>query len=204
MFPNVVLCLPGPRQQVASLSHIASWGSNERNWRKIINQTNMGSLEDHFQHLNILCLPKLYSFSVGKFMHSYHNKLLPNHLDEDFIPLSSIHYHSTTLATSRNLFSPRVVLLNFVGPKVWSSILDDIKFSTTFTFEWKLKKHLLHEKIPNFELQQHFTCPEQNTVYSSILYLFFAFSVCLLFTFRHEVQFLFSSFLLCFLLYLII
>jgi len=60
----------------------------------------MGSLEDHFQHLNILCLPKLYSFSVGKFMHSYHNKLLPNHFDEYFIPLSSIHYHSTRLATS--------------------------------------------------------------------------------------------------------
>jgi len=37
---------------------------------KIINPTNMGSLEDHFQHLNILCLPKLYSFSIGKFMHS--------------------------------------------------------------------------------------------------------------------------------------
>jgi len=36
---------------------------------KIINPTNTGSLE-HFQHLNILCLPKLYSFSVGKFMHS--------------------------------------------------------------------------------------------------------------------------------------
>ena len=32
---------------------------------KIINPTNMGSLEEHFQHLNILCLPKLYSFSVG-------------------------------------------------------------------------------------------------------------------------------------------
>jgi len=30
--------------------------------RKIINPKNMGSLEDHFQHLNILCLPKLYSF----------------------------------------------------------------------------------------------------------------------------------------------
>jgi len=72
---------------------------------KIINPTNMGSLEEHFQHLNILCLPKLYSFSVGKFMHSYHNKLLPNHFDEYFIPLSSIHYHSTRLATSRNLFT---------------------------------------------------------------------------------------------------
>jgi len=71
---------------------------------KIINPTNMGSLEEHFQHLNILCLPKLYSFSVGKFIHSYHNKLLPNHFDEYFIPLSSIHYHSTRLATSRDLF----------------------------------------------------------------------------------------------------
>jgi len=119
---------------------------------KIINPINSGSLEEHFQHLNILCLPKLYSFSVGKFMHSYHNKLLPNHFDEYFIPLSSIHYHSTRLATSKNLFLPRVnsssgkCSLKFIGPKVWSSIPDDIKFSTTFTFKWKLKKHLLHEK----------------------------------------------------------
>jgi len=52
---------------------------------KIINPTNTGSLEEHFQHLNILWLPKLYSFSLGKFMHSYHNKLLPNHFDENLI-----------------------------------------------------------------------------------------------------------------------
>ena len=119
---------------------------------KIINPTNMGSLEDHFQHLNILCLPKLYSFSVGKFMHSYHNKLLPNHFDEYFVPLSLIHCHSTRLATSKNLFLPRVnsssgkCSLKIIGPKVWSSIPDDIKFSTTFTFKWKLMKHLLYEK----------------------------------------------------------
>jgi len=36
--------------------------------------------------------------------------------------------------------------LTFVGPEVWSSIPDCIKSSTTFTFKWKLKKHLLHEK----------------------------------------------------------
>ena len=92
-------------------------------------------------------------------MHSYHNKLLPNPFDEYFVPLSSIHYHSTRLATSKNLFLPRVnsssgkCSLKFMGPKVWSSIPDDIKFSTTFTFKWKLKKHLLHEKkipIMNF------------------------------------------------------
>ena len=117
---------------------------------KIINHS--ASPEEHFQHLNILCLPKLYSFPVGKFMHSYHNKLLPNHFDEYFVPLSSIHYHSTKLATSKNLFLPRVnsssgkCSLKFIGPKVWSSISDDIKFSTTFTYKWKLMKYLLHEK----------------------------------------------------------
>ena len=90
---------------------------------KIINPTNMGSLEEHFQHLNILCLPKLHSFSVGKFMHSYHKKLFPNHFDEYFIPLCSIHYHSTRLATSKNLFLPRVssstgkCSLKCIGPK---------------------------------------------------------------------------------------
>jgi len=118
---------------------------------KIINRINLGSLEKHFQHY-ILCLPKLYSFSVGKFMHSYLNKLLPNHFDEYFVPLSSIHYHSTRLATSKNLLLPRVnsssgkCSLKFIGPKVWSSIPDDIKFSTTFTFKRKFKKHLLHEE----------------------------------------------------------
>jgi len=59
-------------------------------------------------------------------MHSYHNKLLPHHFHEYFVPLSSIHYHSTRLATSKNLFSPSVnsssgkCYLKFVGPKVLS------------------------------------------------------------------------------------
>ena len=73
-------------------------------------------------------------------------------LNSYFIPLSSIHYHSTRLATSKNLFLPRVhsssgkCSLKFIGTKVWSSIPDDIEFSTTFNFKRKLKKHLLHEK----------------------------------------------------------
>ena len=106
------------------------------------------------QHLNILRLPKLYSFSVGKFMHSYHNKLLPNHFDEYFVPLSSIHYHSTRLATSKNSFLPRVnsssvrCSLKFIGPKVWSSIPDNIKFSTTFTFKWYLRNTSYMKKFP--------------------------------------------------------
>jgi len=174
---------------------------------KIINLTNMGSLEEHFQHLNILCLPKLYSVSVGKFMHSYHKKLLPNHF-EYFIPLSSIHYHSTRLATSNNLFLPRAnsssgkCSLKFIGQKVWSSIPDDIKFSTAFTFNGNLRNTSYMKKIPNFELKQHFTCLEQNTVYSVTLFYF----LCA-FTFSHflcaysmlsGMKYTFCFFLFCF------
>ena len=150
-------------------------------------------------------------------MHSYHNKLLPNHFDEYFIPLSSIHYHSTRLATSENLFLPRVnsssgkCSLEFIGPKVWSSILDDIKLSTTFTFKWKLKKHLLHEKnsqlwtLATFHLSNKLLwilvfC--DSIVFFVCIY-FFVYSVCKFYAFRHEVHFLIFSVLLCFLLYLI-
>jgi len=90
-------------------------------------------------------------------MHSHHNKLLPNHFDEYFIPLSSIHYHSTRLETSKNLFLPRVnsssgkCSLKFIGPKVWSSIPDDIKFSPIFTYG-NLRNTSYMTKIPNYEL----------------------------------------------------
>ena len=76
---------------------------------KRIKPTNTESLEP-FQHLNILCLPKLDTSSVSKFMHSYYNKLLPNHFDEYFIPISSIHSHFTRLATSNNPFLPRAAV----------------------------------------------------------------------------------------------
>ena len=76
----------------------------------------------------------------------------PNHSDDYFIPISWIHTYSTTLTIPNNMLLPSVnsssgkCSLTFVGPKVWSSIPDYIKSSTTFTFKWKLKKHLLHEK----------------------------------------------------------
>ena len=56
------------------------------------------SLEESFQHLNVLCLPKLSTFlSVGKFMHSYYYKnLLWNHLDY-FFQIRSIHSYLTRL-----------------------------------------------------------------------------------------------------------
>ena len=96
---------------------------------KLIKPTKHTSPEESFQHLNILGLPKFYTLSVGKFMHSYYNKLLPYQFDNYFIPISSIHSYPTRLSPSNNMFLPRVssssgkCALTFVGPKVWSSIL---------------------------------------------------------------------------------
>jgi len=69
---------------------------------KLIRSTNKTSLEESFQHLNILCLPKLYTLSVGKFMHSYHSKI-----DDNFIPISSIRSYFTKLSTSQKLSTTR-------------------------------------------------------------------------------------------------
>jgi len=95
---------------------------------KTMKPTNTQTIEEPFQHFNISSLPQRYTLPVGKFMHSYHNKL-------------QFQTHSTRLATSNNLFLPRVnsssgkCSLTFVGPKVLSSIPNDIKSSTTFTFK---------------------------------------------------------------------
>ena len=90
-------------------------------------------------------------------MHSYHNKLLPNHFHEYCVPLSSIHYHSTRLATSKNLFLPRVnsssgkCSLKFIGPKVWS-IPDDINFQPPLSLNGNLRNTSYMKIIPNYEL----------------------------------------------------
>ena len=71
---------------------------------QLISPTTMTSREESFQHLNILCISKLYSLSAGKIMNSYCKKLLPNHFDDCFISIRSNHSHFTKLFTSNNLF----------------------------------------------------------------------------------------------------
>ena len=65
--------------------------------------TDHTSLEEYFRNLQMWWFPKLYTFSVSKFMHSYYNKLLLIHFDDYFIPINSIHLYSTSLYTSKNM-----------------------------------------------------------------------------------------------------
>ena len=90
-------------------------------------------------------------------MHSYHNKLLPNHFDEYFIPLSSIHYHSTRLATSKNLFLPRTLLqenvpLNLLAQKYGLQYQTILNFQPPLPLNGNLRNTSYMKQIPNYEL----------------------------------------------------
>ena len=70
---------------------------------KVIRPTKQTSLEESFQHLTILGLPKLYALPLGICMHSYYNKLLPYHFDDYFNPTSSIYSNPSKLSISNNV-----------------------------------------------------------------------------------------------------
>jgi len=72
----------------------------------------------HFEKGSVTCgvpTPLLLALdpclSVGKFMHSYHNKLLPNHFDHYFIPITSIHSYSSHYQLQRTCFYRGLTLL---------------------------------------------------------------------------------------------
>ena len=65
---------------------------------KVIRPTKQTSLEESFQHLTILGLPKLYALPLGICMHSYYNKLLPYHFDD-----YSIYSNPSKLSISNNV-----------------------------------------------------------------------------------------------------
>ena len=133
----------------------------------------MGSLEEHFQHLNILCLPKIYSFLVGKCMHSSNcfQIILINilfHLAQFIItpqdqqPLETCFHLELTLPQEN-------VLLNLLAQKYGFQYQTILNFQPPLPLNGNLRNTSYMKIIPNYELYQHFPCPEQNTVYSSIL-----------------------------------
>ena len=137
---------------------------------KTIKPTNKKSLEEPFQHRNILSLPKIYTLSVGKFMHSCHNKLLPNHFDEYFIltpqdqqPLTAYFYLELTLP-QENVPSP---LLALKCDPQYQMILS-LQPHLPLNGNWRNTFFMI--KIHNYEVVQHFTYPEPNSVFCNSVY----------------------------------
>jgi len=50
--------------------------------------------------------PDLFKLSVAKFMYSFYNGWLPNHFDNNFAEIASIHKYQTRLASLQNYYLP--------------------------------------------------------------------------------------------------
>jgi len=55
----------------------------------------------------ILELPGLFKLSVAKFMHSLHSGGLPNHFENYFAEIASVHKYQTRLASLQKYYLPR-------------------------------------------------------------------------------------------------
>jgi len=76
----------------------------------------------------ILKIPDLFQLSVAKFMYSFHNRGLPNHFDNYFAEIASVHKYQTRLASLQKYYLPRMktslgqLSFKYIGPKIWSNI----------------------------------------------------------------------------------
>ena len=96
----------------------------------------------------ILVIPDLLQLSVAKFMHSFYNGGLPNHFDNYFAEIASVHNYQTRLASLQKYYLPRMkttlgqLSLKYIGPKIWSNIPENLKSSSPYSFDKKYKKVL--------------------------------------------------------------
>jgi len=121
-------------------------------------------------------------------MFCYYNKLLPNHFGDYFIPISSIHSLSTRLFQSaqfiptpqdnqplticfyiESTLPQENVPLHLLAKKWGLQYQTILRFQPLLLLNRNLRNTSYMKKIHNYELQQHFTYPEQNTVSCSIV-----------------------------------
>jgi len=97
----------------------------------------------------ILKMPDLFQLSVARFMYSFYNGGLPNHFDNYFAEISSVHKYQTRLASLQKYYLPRMktslgqLSLKYIGPKIWSNIPENLKSPSPYSFGKKYEKVLL-------------------------------------------------------------
>ena len=97
----------------------------------------------------ILEMPDLFQLSVAKFMYSFYNGRLPNHFDNYFAEIASVHKYQTRLASLQKYYLPKMkttrghLSLKYSGPTIWSNIPENLKSSSPYSFGKKHKKVLL-------------------------------------------------------------
>lgn len=78
-------------------------------------------------------LPDLFFFHIAKFMHKFHNNLLPMAFDNFVIPVNIASNCSARLAVKQSFSLPKVRTnygifnIRFQGAKIWNSLDDTLK-----------------------------------------------------------------------------
>ena len=82
-------------------------------------------------------------------MYSFYNGGLPNHFDNYFAEIASVHKYQTRVASLQKYYLPRMktslgqLSLKYVRPKIWSNIPENLKSSSRYSFGKKYEKVLL-------------------------------------------------------------
>ena len=102
-----------------------------------------------YSNHKILEIHDLFQLSVAKFMYSFYNGGLPNHFDNYFAEIASVHKYQTRLASLQNYYWPRMktslglLSLKYISPKIWYNIQENLKSSSPYSFGKNYKKVLL-------------------------------------------------------------
>jgi len=71
---------------------------------------------------------------------------LPNHFDNYFAEIASVHKYQTRRAPLQKYYLPKMktslgqLSLKYIGPKIWSYIPENLKSSSAYSFGIKYKK----------------------------------------------------------------
>jgi len=96
----------------------------------------------------ILEIPDLSTLSVAKYMYSFHSGGLPNHFDNCYADIASVHKYQTRPASLQKYYLPKMktslgqLSLKYIGPKIWSNIPENLK-SSPYSFGKQYKSVLL-------------------------------------------------------------
>ena len=122
--------------------------------RKTLRIMTFSKFDEHssplFKSLNILKFSDIVTLLIAIFMFKFHNNFLPHVFNNFFIPVSSVHNYNTRLAKKQSYYLPKartnygIFNIRFKGPKIWNSIDEQIKLSSSLKeFKSKFKKDMI-------------------------------------------------------------
>ena len=119
--------------------------------RHIARATRNTRMDFLYLNYRLLKLDDLFRFELGKFMHKFHNGMLPQSFLGYFSELSEIRTRTTRASQRRDFYVPRCSckmgerLLKIQGAKLWNGLPMTVKNETIAKFKDKMKDHIFSQ-----------------------------------------------------------